>query len=847
VVELHLLGPLRLSASDGRDVETVARQSKRAALLAYLAAAVPRGLHRREHLLTLFWPESDATHARAALSQAIYVLRTAVGEHAIVTQGDGEVGLDPQHVWCDATAFEAALDAGDPATAMELYRGDLLDGFFVDGAPEFERWTDAERARLRQRAADGAWGLAEAAAAEGNAVEAGRWARRAGDFLPDDEAVIRRLMVFLDRLGDRAAAIRAYEAFAWRLTQEFELQPSAETQALAASIREDPRQSQAAAVAAPRVPSAGAALHRRLTLQRLPVPVILILMGLAALGLWLRQPSREPADAAAIPRMVVLPFRNLGPLEEEYFVDGITDEITARLAEISGLRVISRTSAALYKDRRTPLRQIGEELSVAYVLDGTIRTERSPSGTGEVRVTPQLIRVADDVHLWADGYTIRLAPGEIFRVQADIAQRVAQALGVTLLELEQQGLNARPTDNLAAYDYYLRGNDYYGRGFNQQDMRIAVDMYQRAVTADSTFALAHARLGQTHVELYWFFYDRSARRLADARRAVDRALQLDRDLPEAHIALGYYHYWGRLDFDRALGEFRAARRLHHGNREALEAMAQVRRRQGRFQEAVDDLEQALALDPRSQRIALQLGQTWSLVGNAAQAERYYDRTLSVAPEFAEAYWNKARLLLNAGANSQKARAALQSAPAADPSIIYYSTLVDVFEHRYEDALRRLASMAAGAWEAQWHFIPASQLRAQISGLMGHEDQRRARFDSARALAEQRVRAQPDEANFHSALGIAYAGLGRKAAAIDEARRAVALLPLSRDAWRGLYRLEDLARVYVMVGEYDAALDTLERLLSLPGGRSIPFLKLDPTWDPLRNRPQFAALLGTPDG
>ena len=161
-------------------------------------------------------------------------------------------------MWCDATAFEAALDAGDPATAMELYRGDLLDGFFVDGAPELERWTDAERARLRQRAADGAWGLAEAAAAEGDAVEAGRWARRAGDFLPDDEAVIRRLMVFLDRLGDRAAAIRAYEAFAWRLTQEFELQPSAETQELAASIREDSRQSQAASVAAPRVPSARA-------------------------------------------------------------------------------------------------------------------------------------------------------------------------------------------------------------------------------------------------------------------------------------------------------------------------------------------------------------------------------------------------------------------------------------------------------------------------------------------------------------------------------------------------------------------------------------------------------------
>lgn len=241
VFELRLLGALELSATDGRNVEPLVRRSKRTGLLAYLAAALPRGFHRRDKLLALFWPELDEPHARAALSQALYVLRNTLGEQAVVTRGEGEVRLSGEVVWCDAAAFETALDLGRPADALALYRGDLLDGFFVTDAPEFERWLDAERARLKERASEGAWALAEAQAVEGDAVEAERWARRAAELLPDDEAVIRRLMTFLQRLGDKAAAIRAYEAFAWRLARDHELEPSAETQDLATAIRREER------------------------------------------------------------------------------------------------------------------------------------------------------------------------------------------------------------------------------------------------------------------------------------------------------------------------------------------------------------------------------------------------------------------------------------------------------------------------------------------------------------------------------------------------------------------------------------------------------------------------------
>ena len=241
MVELRVLGALRLSASDRRDVDHLVHQAKRVALLAYLAAAVPRGPQRRDKLLALFWSELDEPRARAALNQAVYVLRASLGEPAISPRGDGTIELNGAVVWCDAVAFEAALDGGRADEALALYRGDLLDGFFISGAPEFEHWLDGERERLRRRASDGAWTLAEANAAKGNAFEAARWARQAAELSPADEAGARRLMTFLHGLGDRGAAIRAYEALTERLAHRYDLEPSGETQALAAAIRHEPQ------------------------------------------------------------------------------------------------------------------------------------------------------------------------------------------------------------------------------------------------------------------------------------------------------------------------------------------------------------------------------------------------------------------------------------------------------------------------------------------------------------------------------------------------------------------------------------------------------------------------------
>ncbi len=296
-VQLRVLGPLRLSATDGRDLESLLRQPKRTALLAYLAIAIPRGFQRRDTLLSLFWPELDDAHARAALNQALYVLRNALGEQAIVTRGDGEVGLGGDVVWCDAGAFEAALARGQPAEALALYCGDLLEGFFVSDAPAFERWVETERTRLRHRAADGSWAVAEAKGAEGDAVDAVRWARRAADLLPADEAMARRLITFLHRLGDRGAALRAYDAFAWRLNREYDLEPSTETQALALALREEgrhPAAVQLVKLPATPFPAILVAIQRRIPLGWIAASLI-ALSGLAAgAWAWLRRPDPVP-------------------------------------------------------------------------------------------------------------------------------------------------------------------------------------------------------------------------------------------------------------------------------------------------------------------------------------------------------------------------------------------------------------------------------------------------------------------------------------------------------------------------------------------------------------------------
>jgi TolB-like protein/Flp pilus assembly protein TadD/tRNA A-37 threonylcarbamoyl transferase component Bud32 len=571
----------------------------------------------------------------------------------------------------------------------------------------------------------------------------------------------------------------------------------------------------------------------------------LVLVAAVAFLLLHRETS-GPAQTSQGRRMLaVLPFENLGTPEQDYFADGLTEEVTNRLSGLSGLGVIARTSAMQYKKTTKSLQQIGSELHVGYVLQGTIRWGMSGEGGTRIRVSPVLIRVSDGTQVWAQSYDAVFS--DVFKIQSDIASQVAGALGITLLQPERKSLEASHTEDSQAYDFYLRGNNYAHRSIREQDFQIGIQMFEKAVELDPKFALAYAKLSETHSAMYWYHYDHTKERLAKAKAAVDEALRLDPDLADARASLGFYYYWGFLDYDDALKEFVLAQKSRPNDSRVLLGIGAVQRRQGKFELAAATMTKATELDPRSSELAWNTSETYRLLRDYSTAERFIDQAIALSPDLASGYQEKALLELLWLGNTKPARAVIQKASSItgaedDMAILFIRAWIEMFDGNYSEALVVASSGSRKPFDEQFQFVPRAQLLAEIYGLMGRRDLEKANYDSARVELEKRIKEQPDDARFHSALGIAYAGLGRKQDAIKEGKLGVELLPISKEAWRGTYRVRDLARIYTMVGEQSAAIDLLRDLLSRPSDLSVPWLRIDPTWAPLRNNPRFQKLI-----
>jgi serine/threonine-protein kinase len=545
--------------------------------------------------------------------------------------------------------------------------------------------------------------------------------------------------------------------------------------------------------------------------------------------------------------LAVLPFENLGAPEDEYFADGITEEIMSRLAAIEGLGIISRTSVIHYKRTQKNVTEIAEELNVGYILAGTIRWDRASESPSRVRVTPQLIRVSDDINLWSDRYDAIL--NDIFQVQSDIAKRVSEELGIVLLEQQLRSLESQPTANLAAYDYYLRGIDYSNRGeelLSEHHFQIATQMYERAIDLDSTFALAYARLSIAHNLLYRYHFDRTDETLAKQRLAAKKALQLAPHLPEAHLAMGYY-FRDQLDYDQALKQFEIVLQGKPNDVEAVAAIGVIQRHQGKWEQAVSNLSRAVELNPRIGSLSCTVGGICLAMRNYDDADRHHQRAALLSPDRACPYYCMAWIYLSRDGDTEKTRTFLNKlSPNVgledSPPVNYPWVTIDLIDGKYEDALNRLASGSSEAYEFWFYYIPKSQLYAQTYGLLNQKNLEQVYYDSARSLLERKIRERPRDARLHSALGIAYAGLGRKQEAIQEGLFATELLPASKDLWLGTHRLKDLAHIYVMVDEYEQAIDQLEFLLSIPSYFSEPLFRMDPIWTPLRSHSRFQKLL-----
>jgi TolB-like protein len=589
----------------------------------------------------------------------------------------------------------------------------------------------------------------------------------------------------------------------------------------------------AGAIAAPPKPG------RRLVLAA-GAAALLVLGALGAVlaARWLG--GRVAPNPPGGPRLAVLPFTHVGKPEDRYIAEGLTEEIRSRVAGISGLTVIARASAANYQSGG-PLADVARELQVQYVVTGTVRTDRAPSGEGQVRVTPHLIRV-DGTEVWSEGFDAQLAPGGLFEMQSSIAKGVAKQLNVSLLLPEQVALTRPPTENAEAYQAFLRGNVYASHRYQEEPARLAVESYAEAVRADPRFALGYARLAEAQT-MYYYFHDKARARLDTAATAITRAIALDSTLLEARLARGYLSWWGRLDADSALADLNAVRRQEPNNSEVFWIIGNVERRSGKWVESLEPLGRAFQLDPRSQVYALDISTTLLVLRRYDDAMRYADRALELAPDWVAAvlqksllYWEKGDSLASRRV-VREARGRISVLEILKYSIRRHPQHIVVLGGDIRDSLEALPSTPRVVDPAELYLAKAYSFEKR-----GDSARARAHFDSARVVLEPRAKAAPGEADFHSMLGVAYAGMGRRDDAIREGELAMEILPLSKEAGMGVFPLTSRIRIALLNGEHEVALRHLATLLAIPSVLSKALVKADPFFEQLRSDPRFAELV-----
>lgn len=568
--------------------------------------------------------------------------------------------------------------------------------------------------------------------------------------------------------------------------------------------------------------------------------VLFIILSLALYNLFYAGATKQKQMSASEKSIVVLPLKNLSSEENsQYFADGIMEDVLNHLSRIGDLRVISRTTSELYRESELPLPEIARRTGVNYLLEGSVRKDGD-----KVRITVQLIDGKTDRHLWSENYDRKLA--DIFLIQSEIAQTIAQELKAVITPEEKTLIEKVPTKNMDAYNYYLIGNNYYWRSYDKQDYSIAISMYSKAIELDPNFAMAYIRLAICHSAVYWFHFDRSNERVIQTKNAIDEAISLDSELPEIHIALGHYYYWCLLDYQKALEEFTLAESKLRNSSECIFLKASVYRRAGNWKLALENQLIAYALDPGSTQIAQNIAATYFLLGEFTKAEEFFDKETILNPTFVEPYYFKCLMYFKWKGNTVQARETISKAlkyrEATNNCLIFETiALMDLYDGQFEKAISFLQSKDIQIMENQFYYHHKSYHIANIYRLMGETDLARSYYETARFALEQKLDENPDDPRFNSALGKIYAGLGMKEKAIEFGKKGEEMMPVTKEAYRGIFRVKDLAMIYVITGEYQEALKQLDYLLSVPTTISVNLLMMDPNWKPLWNLPEFAML------
>jgi len=540
--------------------------------------------------------------------------------------------------------------------------------------------------------------------------------------------------------------------------------------------------------------------------------------------------------------IAVLPFQNWSHEDEfSHLGNALGNEINTQLSKIEEFDVLSYTTSSKFKGLETLSgTQIGKELGANFVIEGTVERQNE-----DVSIHVGVVQVTNGNQVWVDKFS-----GEwnnIYNIQDEIALKVAHKLKAVLSTQDLKKMGKRPTRNLEAYNLYLRGNDFRKLSYEERGWKLAINYFEKAINLDPDFALAHTMLARAHMQLYWFHIDHTEERLKMSKEAIDRALAIEPDLADAHVALGTYYYWGFLDYEKAVHHYERALQLKPSHSESLYLIACVNRRMGNWDEATKGFIEAFNNDPVSQRIAENAATTCTLVGEHTMALHFFDQAISLRPDFSRAYREKIDLFLKWEGNTDTARKILEEAflvvnPTNDPFFAEMVVLIDIYDGNYQDAINFLNTTNFEAVQPQYYYYPKPLLYANIYDLSGKSDLAEHYYELSRLFLEAKIEEYPDDSRLYASLGISHAGLGNRNEAIKYARKAVELLPISKEAWRGTYRVQEMARTYVMVGEYDLALEQLEILLNHPGIISTKLLQLDPVWKPLQDHPGFIELI-----
>jgi len=541
--------------------------------------------------------------------------------------------------------------------------------------------------------------------------------------------------------------------------------------------------------------------------------------------------------------IAVLPFENLSDEKENaYFADGIQDDVLTNLSKIGDLKVISRTSVMPYRGKASNVREIGKALGVATILEGSVRRIGN-----RVRVNVQLINTDNDQHIWAEDYDRDLT--DVFAIQTDLAKKIVGELQAKLSPAEQARIERKPTENGEAYLAFVQANNLGCILDDFDKLKQSEQLYDRAVQLDPNFAVALARSSLLQSWIVHNF-NRTSERREKARTLAERALRLQPDLPEAHLAVGFSYYYGDNNYDAALREFEIAQRGLPNESEAYLAIGAIQRRQGKWAESTANLEKAVSLNPKDIWPLQNLTFNYAMLRNYDAANKTIDRALAIDPNALEPLEVKSNLAIFEKGDfsvAENAFEAVKSIPMTnEQKAKIASERADVFilQRKYREGLQEaeslpddlLAPIYPAALSRKYYLIGFARKALQ------DEAGARAAFLKAKNLLEAQLKQSPDAADIHVQLAKVLAYLKEKDAALAEAQRATELLPESKDAFGGPEIAAGVAEVHAILGDSDRAIEILDGLLSRPSGVTVQGLKINPIWDPLRNDPRFQALL-----